>query len=129
MIVNKLLEQLNQDELYQNTFKIGFLPNDGKLVEGLEEGIISFNEKSFSIFVFEGIFKPKYKEKLEFLFAEIKEIEMGKYNFKDRYLKLIFDDEKYLVFNYLLKQRKYKEQALYANKFIDILHNISNESN
>lgn len=128
MTVNKLLEQLNKEELLENTFKIGSLPNEGKLLEGLEEAIISFNEEKFIIFIFEGIFKPKYQRKMDFLFKDIKEIEIGKYNLRDKYIKLNFADEKYLAFNYLLKQRKYKEQSLYANKFIDILYKISNES-
>ncbi len=126
MTVDKLLLQLNQNELLNNTFKIGFLPNDGKLVEGLEEALISFNDEEFKVFIFEGVFKPKYQKTLKFYFKDIKEIEMGKYTIKDKYLKLIFNDEEYLVFSYFYKQRKYEKQAINVEKFLNILYEISN---
>ncbi len=127
MIVNKFIEQLNKETLYEKTFKVGSLPNEGKIMEGLEEAIITFDDNNFIVYVFEGIFKPIYSKKYQFLFKDIKNIEIGKYNFKDRYLKLFFDEEKHLVFTYLLKQRKYEKQALYVNEFLDVLYKISKE--
>lgn len=126
MIVNKFLEQLNEEVIFENTFKAGIIPSDG-IIEGFPEIIVSFEENDFFVYVFEGIFKPKFKNKYEFLFSDIKEIEMGKYNFKDPYIKLIFNDDKHFTFTYLLKQRKYPKQKKYLMKFIDKLYEISNK--
>ena len=117
----KLLTQLKTEELLEKTFKAGILPNDGGIIAGFPETIISFNEEEFYLFIFEGIFRPKYDYKHQFKFSEIRGIEMGKYHFKNHYLKLIFEDDRYFVFNYFYRVKGAPKQSENVKAFIDKL--------
>lgn len=105
---------------------VGILPNEGGIIEGFPECVLSFDEDHFRLHVFKGFLKPKFEdEQHTFSFSDIKEIEMGKYNFKDYYIKITFKDETYLAFSYLHKVRKYQKQHENIVAFIHKLESIS----
>lgn len=107
--------------------RIGILPNDGLIIPGFPEALLSFDEEAFQIFTFEGLIKLTYeRQKYTFQFDQIKEIEMGKYNFKDRYLKLTFKDDRYIAFSYHLKDKKYPAQSELIEVFIRKLESLTN---
>lgn len=123
----KMIEQLNNMSL-ANVISIGMLPNDGGIIEGFPEAVLSFDEKTFTIYTFKGFFRPQYEgESFAFSFLDIKEIEMGKYNFRDTYIKITFKDEKFIAFSYFLKVKGYKPQKPNMQAFIEILESISTE--
>lgn len=107
--------------------RIGILPNDGLIIHGFPEALLSFDEDTFHIFTFEGLIKLTYEhQKYAFQFDQIKEIEMGKYNFKDRYLKLTFKDDRYIAFSYHVKDKKYPAQSELIKSFIRKLESLTN---
>lgn len=125
MNFNKMLQQINTS-LLSHVSSVGILPNDGGIIEGFPECALSFDYEQFRLHIFSGYFKPVYQDRYEtFLFSDIKEIEMGKYNFKDHYIKITFKDDKYIAFSYLFKVRKYKDQMENIFKFIKKLESIS----
>lgn len=128
MDIYKLIEQIETTEKIklQNPFKIGVLPNDGGIIVGFPEGILSFDEEKFIIYVFDGLIKLTYEgHKISFLYDDIKEVELGKYNFKDNYMKIIFENEKFVAFNYHNKHKKYKEQKDNMDKFFTLIESMA----
>lgn len=125
----ELIEYLKKQETIQSTqiVRIGILPNDGLIIPGFPEALMSFDEDTFTIYTFDGLLKLTYEgQKYAFNFSEIKEIELGKYNFKDRYLKLTFKDDRYIAFSYHLKDKKYPEQAPLFEAFMHKLESLAN---
>lgn len=125
----ELIEYLKKQETIQSTqiVRIGILPNDGLIIPGFPEALMSFDEDTFTIYTFDGLLKLTYEgQKYSFHFNEIKEIELGKYNFKDRYLKLTFKDDRYIAFSYHLKDKKYPEQAPLFEAFMHKLESLAN---
>lgn len=107
--------------------RIGVLPNDGLIIPGFPEGLLTFDLEGFQIFTFEGLLKLTYEhQKFVFKFDEIKEIEMGKYNFKDRYLKITFKDDRYVAFSYHLNDKKYPLQSSLIEAFMRKLESLAN---
>lgn len=128
MNIYKMIEQIEMLEKtkLQNPFKIGILPNDGGLITGFPEAMLSFNDEAFTIYVLDGLVKLTYeRHKINFLYDDIKEVELGKYNFKDDYMKIIFEDDKFIAFNYHNKHRKYKEQKDNMNRFFKLIESMS----
>jgi hypothetical protein len=107
--------------------RIGVLPNDGLIIPGFPEALLTFDLDTFAIYTFEGLIQLTYEhQKYVFSFEEIKEIEMGKYNFKDRYLKITFKDDRYVAFSYHLKDKKYPEQTALVEGFLNKLESLAN---
>ncbi len=116
-------EDLNQ----LKPMRIGVLPNDGLIIPGFPEALLTFDLDGFKIYTFEGLIKFTYEhQKYDFKFEEIKEIEMGKYNFKDRYLKITFKDDRYVAFSYHIRDKKYPEQAILIEAFMHKLESLAN---
>lgn len=110
---------------YGSPFVIEFVPNDGNIYEKMGQGVITYNLKEFNLYIFKGLFKKKYSgQVLSFKYSEIKDVEFGKYGFKHPYVKIIFEKDKYLVFSYFLKIKKYEEQEININNFFEILGEI-----
>ena len=129
MKTTDLIELLKTHEEIETNdiLRIGILPNDGLIIPGFPEALLSFDEDSFDIYTFDGLIKFTYeKQKYSFQFNQIKEIEMGKYNFKDRYLKLTFKDDRYIAFSYHLKDKKYPSQSELIEAFIRKLESLTN---
>lgn len=130
MNFNNLIKQVNNLETppLSHISSIGILPNDGGLIDGFPECVLSFNENEFRLHIFRGYLKPKFEGEVKtFLFKDIKEIEMGKYNIKDRYIKILFNDDKFIAFSYVFKIRKYPNQQENIMRFIMKLKSISKE--
>jgi hypothetical protein len=107
--------------------RIGILPNDGLIIPGFPEALLTYDLDQFTIYTFEGLIKLTYEhQKYTFLFSDIKEIEMGKYNFKDRYLKITFKDDRYVAFSYHLNDKKYSEQSSLVEAFMQKLESLAN---
>jgi hypothetical protein len=107
--------------------RIGILPNDGLIIPGFPEALLTFDLDTFKIYTFEGLIQLTYEhQKYAFSYAEIKEIEMGKYNFKDRYLKITFKDDRYVAFSYHLKDKQYPEQTSLVEAFLNKLESLAN---
>ncbi len=107
--------------------RVGVLPNDGLIIPGFPEALLTFTDDGFLIFTFEGLIKLSYEhQKYEFKYAMIKEIEMGKYNFKDRYLKITFKDDRYVAFSYHLKDKNYPLQERLIESFMHKLESLAN---
>lgn len=131
MNFNNLIKQVNDLEIPPLSYisSIGILPNDGGVIEGFPDCVLSFNESEFRLHIFRGYLNPKYEGEVKtFLFKEIKEIEMGKYNLKDKYIKIVFNDDKFIAFNYVFKIRKYPFQQENIMRFIMKLESISKEN-
>lgn len=128
MNFNHLIKQVKtiDNPPLKHISSVGILPNDGGIIAGFPECVLSFDDTNFRLHEFDGIFKPTYQGEVHtFLFSEIKEIEMGKYNFKDNYIKITFKDDKFIAFSYLFNVRKYKEQKENILRFILKLESIS----
>lgn len=126
----KTIETIKDLELlnFGRPFSIELISNDGGIYEKMGQGVITFNEKQFNIYIFEGIFKKKFSGKvLEFNFLDIKDVEFGKYGFKHPYVQIYFKENKYIVFSYYLKIKSYKEQEENINSFFNILGEIEVE--
>lgn len=109
-------------------FIVEFIPNDGGIYEKNSRGIITFNKEEFNIYIFEGIFKKRYSGIiLKYKFDEIEDVSFGTYGFKHPYVKIVFKKDKYIVFSYYLKIKKYAEQEQNINQFFDILNEIEVE--
>ena len=129
MKTTELIDLLQKYEDLQglNPMRVGILPNDGLIIPGFPEALLTFNLEGFQIYTFEGLIKLSYEhQKFAFLYTEIKEIEMGKYNFKDRYLKITFKDDKYVAFSYHLKDKKYPLQERLVESFMHKLESLAN---
>lgn len=123
----KVIEMIKNLELLNlgKEFIVEFIPNDGGIYEKINQGVITFNEKEFNIYIFRGIFKKKFNGKtLKYKFSEIKDVDFGTYGFKHPYVKIIFEKDKYLVFSYYLKIKKFAEQEKNIKQFFDILGEI-----
>lgn len=127
MNFNQLIKQITNNKIppLSHISSVGILPNDGGLIVGFPECVLSFDDTQFRLHEFVGFLKPKYEQVHTFLFADIKEIEMGKYNFKDNYIKIVFKDDKFIAFSYLYKVRKYDKQRENILLFIQKLESIS----
>ncbi len=128
MNFNNLIKQVNNLEIppLSHISSVGILPNDGGVIDGFPESVLSFNDSEFRLHIFRGFLKPKFEGEIKtFLFNSIKEIEMGKYNLKDRYIKIVFKDDKFIAFSYVFKVRKYPNQQENIMRFIMKLENIS----
>lgn len=129
MKIVDMIKQIEDKEqkVLSNPFKVGILPNDGGIIIGFPEAILSFDEDSFTIYTFDGLVKLVYEGfHFKFSYDDIKEVELGKYNFKDRYMKVVFEDDKFIAFNYHEKNKKYPNQALNMAKFFDLIERLSN---
>ena len=117
----------SEPNLSTTVMRIGVLPNDGLIIPGFPEALLVFDDENFTIYTFEGLIKLTYEDqKFDFRFDQIKEIELGKYNFKDRYLKLTFKDDRYIAFSYHLKDKKYPDQSRFVEVFMHKLESLAN---
>lgn len=124
----KMIDTIKESGLYElsNPTYIGILPNDGGIIEGFPQAILTYDEESFNIYTFSGYFRLKFDKKVyKYKFSDILEIEMGKYNFKENYIKIVFDDEKFIAFNYYKKVRKLENQRGRIELFIKLLEQYS----
>lgn len=113
---------------YGRPFSVELISNDGGIYEKMGQGVITYNEKQFNIYIFEGVFKKKFKRKvLEYKFSDIKDVEFGKYGFKHPYVQIHFKENEYIVFSYYLKIKSHKEQEENINSFFDVLGEIEVE--
>lgn len=121
------LLKIHEDLASLKPMRIGVLPNDGLIIPGFPEALLTFDLDQFTIYTFEGLIKLTYEhQKNTFSFSEIKEIEMGKYNFKDRYLKITFKDDRYVAFSYHLNDKKYPSQSSLVEAFMHKLESLAN---
>ncbi|MCV2231666.1 hypothetical protein [Paracholeplasma manati] len=121
------LLKIHEDLASLKPMRIGVLPNDGLIIPGFPEALLTFDLDQFTIYTFEGLIKLTYEhQKYTFSFSEIKEIEMGKYNFKDRYLKITFKDDRYVAFSYHLNDKKYPDQSTLIEAFMHKLESLAN---
>ena len=128
MNAEKLINSLKELKVFEGNrpVYIGMLPNDGQIIAGFPQAILSFDEENFYIYLFQGFVRLKYdNEKFVFKFSDIKEIELGKYNFKERYIKLSFDETHFVAFNYRFKVKGLESQKDNAAEFIRKLEEIS----
>lgn len=120
----KQIKEANQ-EFLENPIYIGILPNNGEIIDGYPQAILAFNDEKFTIYTFKGIRKFSYDNKVySFKFSDITEMEMGKYNFKNLYIKIIFE-QKFIAFQYFLKIKTHPEQETNINLFIKKLESIA----
>lgn len=117
------IKELNLTNL-GNLFLIELIPNDGNIYEGIGEAVITYNEECFNLHIFEGIFKKQYIKSLEYKFADIKDVEFGKYGFKHPYVQIYFEKDLYLVFSYYLKIKNFSNQEENIKHFFNILGEI-----
>lgn len=121
------LLKIHEDLASLKPMRIGVLPNDGLIIPGFPEALLTFDLDQFTIYTFEGLIKLTYEhQKYTFSFSEIKEIEMGKYNFKDRYLKITFKDDRYVAFSYHLNDKMYPDQSTLVEAFMHKLESLAN---
>lgn len=126
-MTNKLIKQIDDLNLLKDGFPfiIEIIPNDGLIYEGINQAIITFNDETFSLYLFKGIFKKSFTGEFEeFKFKDIVDVEFGKYSFKHPYVKISFSEEEFLVFSYFLKAKNHPDQETNFNKFISKLENI-----
>ncbi len=127
----KMIKKIKDSGLFEYDFPtyIGILPNDGKIISGFPQAILTFSETNFNIYPFKGLFRYTYENEVyRFSFSDIKEIEMGKYNFKNRYIKIVFSDDRFIAFDYRFKVKKYPEQKTNLIKFIEKLNTLAQNS-
>lgn len=132
MKVNELIDQIKQTSDYSGNKPtyIGILPNDGGIINTFPQAILTFDETTFNVYLFDGLIRLKYAgENYRFSFNDLREIELGKYNFKERYIKLVFSDTRFIAFNYRLKVKDFDVQKENIEAFIDKLEQISTSSN
>lgn len=121
----KELKDLGILELKNPTY-IGILPNDGDIIPGYPQAILTYDETHFNIYTFKGLIKFKFDGNIyKYAFSDLREIELGKYNFKHHYIKLTFDNEKFIAFTYFKKVRQFPEQQGRINLFIKLLENTA----
>lgn len=128
-MTNKLIKQVDDLKLLKDEFPfiIEIIPNDGLIYEGINQAIITFNDETFSLYLFKGIFKKTFTGEIkEFKFKDIVDVEFGKYSFKHPYVKISFSEEEFLVFSYFLKVKNHPDQETNFNEFISKLKNIKN---
>lgn len=128
MKINELVLSVTQNEDYKgiNPTYVGILPNDGGIINKYPQAVLSMTESGFNLYLFEGIIKLRYDHEFyQFNYADIREIELGKYNFKERYIKIMFADERFIAFNYRLKIKGFEEQNSNIDAFIKKLEEIS----
>lgn len=124
----KMIDAIKESGLYElsNPTYIGILPNDGGIIEGFPQAILTYDDVSFNIYTFSGYFKLRFDEKVyKYQFSDMKEIEMGRYNFKENYIKIAFEDDKFIAFNYYMKVRKLENQRGRIELFIKLLERHS----
>ena len=105
----KMIEELNNLKILElkNPTYIGILPNDGDIIPGYPQAILTYDETHFNIYTFKGLIKFKFDGNIyKYAFSDLREIELGKYNFKNHYIKLTFDNEKFIAFTYFKKVRQ-----------------------
>lgn len=124
----KMIEELKDLGILElkNPTYIGILPNDGDIIPGYPQAILTYDETHFNIYTFKGLFKFKFDGNIyKYAFSDLREIELGKYNFKHHYIKLTFDNEKFIAFTYFKKVRQFPEQQGRINLFIKLLENTA----
>lgn len=124
----KMIEELNNLKILElkNPTYIGILPNDGDIIPGYPQAILTYDETHFNIYTFKGLIKFKFDGNIyKYAFCDLREIELGKYNFKNHYIKLTFDNEKFIVFTYFKKVRQFPEQLGRINLFIKLLESTA----
>lgn len=123
----KTIKELNLKN-YGKPFSVELISNDGGIYEKMAQGVITFNEEEFNIYIFTGIFKKKYSGAvLNYKFNEIKDVNFGKYGFKHPYIQLFVDEERYLIFSYYYQVKDYLEQEKNIKDFFDCLGEIEVE--
>ena len=123
-----MIDQIIESNLYKldNPIYIGMLPNNGNIIEGYPQAILTFDETNFKIYTFQGIRKYRFNgDVYDFSFVDITEIEMGKYNFKNLYIKIGFSESDFIAFQYFLKVKGHEKQQENINKFIEKLESIA----
>ena len=128
MNIDDMIKQIEKSESIKliKPLKIGILPNSGQIIKGFPEAILDFDHEKFTIYTFVGILKLIYKnEKYTFYYQEIKEIELVKYNFKDRYMKIIFEDDRFVAFAYKLNYNKYPNHGLNVESFFKQIESLA----
>ena len=124
----KMIEELNNLKILElkNPTYIGILPNDGDIIPGYPQAILTYDETHFNIYTFKGLIKFKFDGNIyKYAFSDLREIELGKYNFKNHYIKLTFDNEKFIAFTYFKKVKQFPEQQGRINLFIKLLENTA----
>ena len=124
----KMIEELNNLKILElkNPTYIGILPNDGDIIPGYPQAILTYDETHFNIYTFKGLIKLKFDGNIyNYAFSDLREIELGKYNFKNHYIKLTFDNEKFIAFTYFKKVRQFPEQQGRINLFIKLLESTA----
>jgi len=124
----KMIEELNNLKILElkNPTYIGILPNDGDIIPGYPQAILTYDETHFNIYTFKGLIKFKFDGNIyKYAFSDLREIELGKYNFKNHYIKLTFDNEKFIAFTYFKKVRQFPEQLGRINLFIKLLESTA----
>jgi len=124
----KMIEELNNLKILElkNPTYIGILPNDGDIIPGYPQAILTYDETHFNIYTFKGLIKFKFDGNIyKYAFSDLREIEVGKYNFKNHYIKLTFDNEKFIAFTYFKKVRQFPEQLGRINLFIKLLESTA----
>lgn len=124
----KMIEELNNLKILElkNPTYIGILPNDGDIIPGYPQAILTYDETHFNIYTFKGLIKLKFDGNIyKYAFSDLREIELGKYNFKNHYIKLTFDNEKFIAFTYFKKVRQFPEQLGRINLFIKLLESTA----
>lgn len=128
MNITNMIEQIKykEEKILNHPFKVGILPNSGQIIPGFPEAILDFDETGFGVYTFDGLVKLVYnKQKFHFLYDDIKEVELGKYNFKDRYMKITFEDDKFVAFAYKLNYKKYPFHQENMTLFFDRIESMS----
>jgi hypothetical protein len=124
----KMIEELKNLKILElkNPTYIGILPNDGDIIPGYPQAILTYDETHFNIYTFKGLIKFKFDGNIyKYAFSDLREIELGKYNFKNHYIKLTFDNEKFIAFTYFKKVRQFPEQLGRINLFIKLLESTA----
>lgn len=124
----KMINELNEMGVFEltNPTYIGILPNDGGIIEGYPQAILTYNETHFNIYTFKGLMRFKYDGNVyKYAFSDLREIELGKYNFKHPYIKLTFKNDKFIAFTYFKKVRKFPDQSGRIDLFIKLLENTA----
>lgn len=132
MNIDKMIIQIEEATKthLNHPFKIGILPNDGNIILGFPEAILDFDDLGFKIYTFDGLIKLTYIGDIyEIKYSDISEIELGKYNFKEKYMKVILKDERFVAFNYSLKRNKYPYHAINVDRFFNKIESLSGTSN
>ncbi len=127
MKIIKMIEQIktNNDYDLNDPIYMGVLPNDGHIIDGYPQAILTFDDDHFIIFTFKGMIRHTYDKFYKFSFEDITEMQIGKYNFKDRFIKINFGEENYIAFQYFLKVKGHQDQQQNLEKFIKKLESIA----